>query len=110
MVPDPSLEPTRLPLPSTSIPVKLVSPISFKPLIRTCDTVSDASLSLIVTFRSSKMSVSSCKVAVSAAAPVTVGVSATALTVISKLSVVAGLSSAPVSFDVTLVVIVDVPE
>ena len=41
---------------------------------------------------------------------VTVGVSATALTVTLKFWVIAWLSSAPVSFDVTLVVIVAVPE
>ena len=46
----------------------------------------------------------------SAADPVTEGVSATALTAISKVSVAAWLSSAPASLDVTLVVIVDVPE
>ena len=110
VVPEPSLDPTRLPLALTNIPVKFCSPILVNPLIRTWETVSDASKSIIVTFKSSKISVSSCKTAVSAADPVTVGVSATALTVISKLSVTAWLSSAPASLDVTLVVIVDVPE
>ena len=110
VVPDPSLDPTRFPFPSTSIPVKFCSPILVKPLIRTWDTVSDASESLIVTFKSSSMSVSSFRVAEEAAAPVTVGASATALTVMSKLSFAGGLSSAFFSVDVTLVKIVAVPE
>ena len=80
------------------------------PLIRTWDTVSDASKSAIVTFKANKTSVSSCKTAVFAAELVTVGVSATALTTISNVWVAAWLSSAPASFEVTLVVIVDVPE
>ena len=53
---------------------------------------------------------SSFKLADVAAAPVTFGASATALTVISKLSFAGGLSPAPVSVDVTLVEIVAVPE
>ena len=35
VVPDPSLDPTRLPFPSTRIPVKFCSPILVQPLIRT---------------------------------------------------------------------------
>ena len=78
--------------------------------MRTWETISEASLSAIVTVKSNKTSVSSSNVAEAAVAPVTVGVSATALTTTAKLSVVAALSSAPTSLDVTLVVTVAVPE
>ena len=62
------------------------------------------------TVKSSSVSVSSCLAADVATDAVTSGSSATALTVTSKLSVTGWLSCAPVSLDVTLVVIVVVPE
>ena len=110
VVPDPSLDPTRFPFPSTRTPVSFWSPILVKPLMRTWDSSSDPSLSWIFTVKSSSASVSSCWVADVATDAVTTGTSATALTVRSKLLVAGWLSCASTLVDVTLVVIVVVPE